>query len=453
MSYEPTWSQPLVNYQQTGSFLEPATPPSAGPEAGTLVQLPCVNEDWLPLVLGALDQLRNPSSWLGALTDAQRYDVLGQVDRLRQMVAMAINVPCCGVAMRLNAACVLQFSVDGGATWQDVSGWAANFPGCVRSSIPVPVPPNPNPSLRDQHACNIAGYLASIVVKEGIQQAITSTNTLKALEQYASDFSAVFANALPITFAVSQAALDAIQYWQTITISQMQAAIADATLWSNVTCAIYSAIRSVGYVDATNFAQAHTNIAAVGYSLSGLTTTLANFWTDLTLTNVQQLQNIGALDDVDCSNCGTWCHEWDFTVSNGGWASYAGAPVYVAGVGWESNFDGPSNATILNIQRHLGLTTTIRFVHVWLSTPSPNIPGDFILEVFASGSFVSDWSWTATPDGVLHRYDGGPSAVTGDQLFFAFEASGSTPHCTCTRIQICGTGPNPFGSDNCACGV
>lgn len=36
---------------------------------------------------------------------------------------------------RLTAdTCLLQYSLDGGATWVDVTDWATNFPLCVRSA-------------------------------------------------------------------------------------------------------------------------------------------------------------------------------------------------------------------------------------------------------------------------------------------------------------------------------
>jgi len=82
----------------------------------------------IPYIVGSLLQLLQPPAW--AITDATRMtEVLGQVTDL--IVALGTAGPC---MFRLTAACGLQYSLDGGTTWIDVTDWSTNFPLCVRSA-------------------------------------------------------------------------------------------------------------------------------------------------------------------------------------------------------------------------------------------------------------------------------------------------------------------------------
>ena len=83
----------------------------------------------IPYIVGSLLQLLQPPAW--AITDAARMsEVLGQVTDLILAIGTA------GACMfQLTAdTCMLQYSLDGGTTWTDVTGWGTNFPLCVRSA-------------------------------------------------------------------------------------------------------------------------------------------------------------------------------------------------------------------------------------------------------------------------------------------------------------------------------
>jgi len=81
----------------------------------------------IPYIIGSLLQLLQPPAW--AITDTARMsEVLGQVTDL--IIALGTAGPC----MFKLEDCLLQYSLDGGATWTAVTGWATNFPLCVRSA-------------------------------------------------------------------------------------------------------------------------------------------------------------------------------------------------------------------------------------------------------------------------------------------------------------------------------
>jgi hypothetical protein len=81
----------------------------------------------IPYIVGSLLQLLQPPAW--SITDAARMsEVLGQVTDL--IIALGTAGPC----MFKLEDCLLQYSLDGGTTWTAVTGWATNFPLCVRAA-------------------------------------------------------------------------------------------------------------------------------------------------------------------------------------------------------------------------------------------------------------------------------------------------------------------------------
>ena len=117
---------PESRYSQT-SYKEPLPDPDTDLTGGAFV---CVQilATTIPYVVGALLQLLQPPAW--AITDAARMsEVLGQVTDL--ILAIGTAGPC---MFRLTDTCGLQYSLDGGSTCTDVTGWATNFPLCVRAA-------------------------------------------------------------------------------------------------------------------------------------------------------------------------------------------------------------------------------------------------------------------------------------------------------------------------------
>ena len=111
------------------SYNEPLPDPGTDLAGGTFVcaQIPATA---IPYIVGSLLQLLQPPAW--AITDATRMsEILGQVTDL--ILAIGTAGPC---MFRLTASCLLQYSLDGGRTWNDVTDWATNFPTCVAINTP-----------------------------------------------------------------------------------------------------------------------------------------------------------------------------------------------------------------------------------------------------------------------------------------------------------------------------
>lgn len=116
---------PESRYART-SYREPLPDPGTDLISASVVcaQIPATA---IPYMVGSLLQLLQPPAW--AITDQTRMaEVLGQVTDL--IIALGTVGAC---MFRLTDTCLLQYSLDGGTTWTDVTGWTTNFPLCVRA--------------------------------------------------------------------------------------------------------------------------------------------------------------------------------------------------------------------------------------------------------------------------------------------------------------------------------
>lgn len=445
---DPSYDMPFSDYGQEGSFVAPIIPPLNGPLDGVLVSLPCINPDWLRILLGAVDQLRNPSTWKG-LNALQLVQVLGQVEDLRG--ALQVAQPCCNVAMRLTADCHLQFSTDGGSTWTTASGWDANLNGCVRSNIPQPIPPTPPGQTVNQHACNLSGYIASEIIKKAITDAVTAFNNTLTAIHYANDIMASLAFAFPITSLAFQAFTDLYALYNSGTIGDFTFAETDPALWSSVTCAIYNAIKNVGYINSANLPAVISNVCGLVYVHPDVISAICGFLTTVGLTNIQAMQTAGAYDEVDCTSCGTWCWQFDFTLGMQGWSILSSGGTaegsWVAGVGFRTvTFGGQA---VLAIQYSLPQPMTLTHLNLtFTSDCAASSPGERFHRLRSSGVTVAQYFIDPAIEPAPVHSSSGPISVFCDTIILVMECD-ALGNIIVPNYQIQGNGPNPFGVDNC----
>lgn len=459
--YEPTWSQPLENWQPNASFREAATPPIDGPDGGTLVQLPCINVDWLPLVLGSLDQLRNPSTWLDTLSDSALDLVLSRADQLRSMVGAAVNVPCCNVEMRLTAACGLQFSTDGGTTWNDVTDWNANFDACVKAHIPPQVPVPVNPGHPDDNACAVAEWLTEqlwLIAGQKLHDALAAR---QRVDQFIANIVQELVAFAPILETVVGPFSAEYQTALGQPLSDLATALTDADLEASIRCAIYNATKTVGYVDITNFSAVGPAIAAVSYVDAWVPTMLGNLFNNLGLPAIQALQAENPIVAADCSTCSSgWCHYFDFTLNNQGWARYFGSAygTYVPGVGWTSDWPHAGGFDDVTIQYDLGGLFAVSEVQVYVSSTTGGGFGHTpaaSMENPAFGATTCSGGLTVPMNAPGYTWIKATLGCTSRQVIVDIsggDTSGVTHSTTIAGIQIRGTGTSPFPGNNCIVG-
>lgn len=501
-----------------GSFVESVVPPTTDPSDEPLV---CVsfNASWLPYVLGALSQLMNPASWetpddnalqttLSAATEllfmvgqggnCVTYELrftaacglefstdggttwTGVTDwttyfdecvapHLRQTSggilqysidggATWINVPgSTPPQFQLTSGCGLQYSIDGGTTWIDIPGWIANFAQCVQTNAPpTGAPPNPQGYTTDALSCAVAAYAVEEIIQGAIQKAIDSVNNNSTLLQFGVDVALLLPG-----FDMVAAFMEAVYLLYPLVnagnVAAFQSAMTDATLWQEVTCAIYNAIKADGKLTAANFSVMLANIAAISYTTPAVISAIHDYIQALGLAGMQQLiQPAGLAASGGCSGCpgATWCVEWDFSTGshtwtatggssgNGSWVN-TGAP---ASTGWYGNNNGTN--CVLDIQVTASGTSSVTSVELIGNCGSPASAGSWERQVIDTVTGTPyDFSQAAFPSGfdIVVPVN---ATVGGLRLVFYSDAPGGT---FVGKIVVRGTGAGPSYNGQVAC--
>lgn len=439
---------PLVNWQQQGSFEIPELPPTTEPDEGPFVCLPPINRFWLPYVMGALDQLRNPSAWLVA-DDAAMYTTLARVTKLREM--LGVGTPCMNYQLRFNG-CILQYSTDFGSTWTAVDGWDG-FCSCAKDcTFPIGVPPvPPGGPTGDQLACNIADYLAVQIVQLAIQKQLANFSADNTLFGIANELALVMAG---VGFVWTAAFVEgAYIIWQAInagTEADFSAAVSDPTLWDQIRCCIYSAIVAEGLVTSSNFAAITTCICAISYTHAEVITAICSFITALGYHGLAELQQAaGTNANADCSFCsGGWCWVWEAGGINTpawsvpSWYSSSPTPPFaVASGAMESVTQGTNE--ILYVQQNFSSTYISSAEAIYYI---PNGIGT------AGGAAFNrpDGSGWSLPNatGFNHATQAINETLTG--FGFQVDSQGvGHSRLLLTKLVLRGPGTSPFGGSNC----
>jgi len=480
MTYDPAWDMPLRNWQQRGSFLQAIAPPEDGSLDAPLVCLPPINQLWLPIVLGCLDQLCNPSSW-STLDDDALNAVLEQATLLKQSIGVRAE---CAMPFELRASgCELQSSTDGGETWAEVSGWAdfltncipdqtsirltsdchlqesfdlgatwetvgdwdENFGECVQAHVPIiGLPPNPTEETPQQLTCSIAAYVASQIILGAMGAAVTAVQDDLTL----LGFGASVLSLIP-EFILVRAGYDAIAaIYGAVSegsLSDYEDAIADGTLWLNVTCAIYGAILADGYITPGNFAAVVSAVGGISYSHSDVISAITTYMDAVGATGIAQLSQGAGIDTAaDCSDCsGNWCFTFDFTSTDGGWGIVNGVGAYVPTSGWTSTFDSYHSQDSVNIDKAF---TSVMITNITVGYTAASNSGGAYRNILASGGQVGNLPTTSGTHLEVFPLNAFCSSIQIDINTDTVSEVGSN---LITSVKVEGIGTCPFGASNC----
>lgn len=483
MNYDPAWDMPLRNWQQQGSYQQAITPLEEDPDSGTLVCLQPINQAWLPVVIGCLDQLCNPSSW-STTDDDQLNTALEQANRLKQMfgergvcpVPFDLRVDGCELQsstdegdtwteitgwgdflancippqtlLSYDDGCTLSESFDGGESYIAVPGWVDNFSGCVQKYTPIiGLPPNPNDQTMDQLSCSIASYLAEQVIIAAMGKAVTAIQDDLTLLQFGLDVVNIIPEFVLVTLA-ADAFAGIYASVQEGTLSDFEDALTDATLLSDITCAIYSCIGPQGYVKPVNFDCITSNVGLISYSHPAVITAIQGYLEALGAVGLAQLSQVaGLVTGADCSACAPgWCYEFDFTVSDGGFASSIPGNVWVPGLGWQSHNTG----TVQQGAISLTFPTAGTFTNVdvtWQGPPRGSQTMAFELLNGATNVWNPFLPNEDHPVPITVGFSDSP--VTADNIVIVMNSQSTTPPVYLTALLFEGQGTNPFGTNNC----
>jgi hypothetical protein len=447
MTYDPAWDMPKVNWQQQGSFEQGELALVDHPSDAPLVCIPPINRHWLPYILGCLDQLTNPSTWIVA-DDTALNAILDKAIELKQLVGSAGSCVLCP-QMRLNG-CVLQFSCDLGATWTDVTGWVDNFGPCVQSAAIITTPPpNPDGRTTTEMACSVASYLTDQIITVSIQQAVDNINNNRNLLQLGIDLALVIPEFVLVGLFVNAVA-DLYTFFSSSTVADFEAALSDPTLFSDIRCAIYNAILADGHLTPSNFTTVLTNIGAISYVHSNVVAAIHDYLQTAGFAYVNQLsQGAGLNPFTVCSDCGgspTWCYQFDFNKGSDHGTTFpaAGQGVYTPLVGIQSQVAGGLAQLLFKFP--LPSTQSITQINCFFSTVGTVFPSAEI-DLIHSGVTVAFGGSIVPAGGGFRNLSYTPGATVCDNLEIRLNCNG-TNTTTVQFVQVFGTGVNPFG-DNC----
>jgi Concanavalin A-like lectin/glucanases superfamily len=343
-AYLAGWT-PAPRWAQQGSYSEPTAIPSTQPGDAPLVCLQ-VNASWLPLLAGCAMQLMQPTTWASADPAA----VLAALQAAGDLCALVGNAGACPVITFRFVACGLQFSVDSGTTWNEVPGWDTFAPGCFTGatgptgpagaagvtpelrydgcalqvstdggatwsdlagwSIPAlqgclsgtpAVPPGVSPL---QAACNIANWLAVEILQGSMSSLAGSLAASATTLEAALGLFGLAAGWSGVGALVFEAAGIFVAAGTAIGETALNTAAGDATLRADITCAIFTAISSDGYVTPGNVATIVSNIGAITYATPGIVGLIQTYVSNLGYVGLNAIQSEGALYAGSCAGCG-----------------------------------------------------------------------------------------------------------------------------------------------------
>lgn len=194
----------------------------------------------------------------------------------------------------------------------------------------------------------------------------------------------------------------------------------------------------------------------------------AQIWYMMQFIGVEGLNLAGAttaITDPECG-CNTWCYEFDFTTSNGGFAAitqsspifWQAVPVWVSSQGWvagEARQTGSNNrwqgasvvktfaaTTVTDIEFHCSATA---------GQCSTGSNCDTWSLVDSTGTVIQgEWVGNPTP-GVFSWTGSRTMSSISPRIQSSFCTNGCVPSgaAVITKLVLRGTGTNPFGADNC----
>jgi hypothetical protein len=433
---------PTENWQPSSSFIQPVVPPSVEPDASPAVSV-CFSAGWLPYVIGALNQLIQPTTW----DTSDPTTLQTALDRATALQAMFGTAEACMEIRWNDGNCSVQISTDGGATWTNITGWPdPGPPDCLHPMLrvdsggnlqitydggttwttvdgwPPPAPGNPSGASTDQAACNVATHLAVDIIQGALSSAVNSFNASLSAGVAASSIIALIPGFGPEVALTIDAAIGIVYLiYHTGSIGDYETAAADPVLAHDLQCAIYNTIKTDGAVTATNYSAVAAAIAAIGYSPSDVQAAINSFITSLGLNGMLAAQQLGGLTAGDCSGCGS-----------GGVAIFDGTSDYLEGIGRLLNRTLSQDWTLcfwVKPDSSAGSSLGFMFAEGDAGATQPTMQAYY---TFAAG--IDNQKWT------LDWYDSSPSFVWERE-----QTNGTVPWNAWHQVTIVHNGGGAYG--------
>ena len=314
---------------------------------------------------------------------------------------------------------------------------------------PAPVPYRPAGVTVNQGGCNIAGYLASDVIKASLQSALDSYSSSKTIVQA---FATIVGLIPAIGVVIDVIAGGVYVLYQALTggtVSNYTDALSDTKLWSDMTCAIYDAIRADGHVTDGNYGAVLANVRAVTYAHPDVVSAIGDFVAAIGASGMEHAQQVGALNAADCSGCAAsgWCFRWvGANINNPIWTpdpnigEGALEVTFGGGLAQSISVGGGQRLSLYKLWNSPAFLSTVRVVGtrgaawdqggynggsvqsgVGFALPNGQGAYDTTITINREASYIEVLSWTGASDA--------PNTIS--------------------LVELRGTGAGPFGASNC----
>jgi hypothetical protein len=345
------------------------------------------------------------------------------------------NLRLCAPQIRM-VGTQLQYSTDGGVTWQTYEPGNAG----TDSNPPPPYPTGtvpPGQSALCLSATNVLAWFQDLIARIGSALAGTATYfiiltiVIAAVSLLLTGFTDA-AVAAALVLAVLQ-----------ITSTDWNAAFT-STVWADLLCILYCNSASDGSYSQGEFDTIRGQVEAktgTAWDIIGLILDIIG------KDGLTWAAGIRTTESADCSSCDcVFCFKWDFTESDGGFVKSSSYGVYTPSTGWQTTLREDNAAMLGTFERSIPSTYVNELEIQVLTTATDPYPNQF-LQALAGATVVTQLNIDVPNNtGVITKVLTVNAVI--DKIRFNLDVS-ATPVQTGLYVIIRGTGSNPFGSDNC----
>lgn len=407
-----------------GSFQVPVVAPDSDPDEGDQVTV-CFSATWLPLVIGALQQLTLQATWQGDTATIQAAQ-----DRAQLLIAMfGGDVGGCtgsvcikGLIYDSDCDCIKQ-TLDGGETYFENPG------ADPRHNTAYQFPPVEADDPRCQAAANQARYFSDLIdqVVLIVDTAGTAEGVMAIILPFVVElgpFGILIELVLGVAFTLFSAGALAISSAFT------------STVFDDLTCIFYCNISLDGSVTADQLSTINSQVID---AFPGLVSTVLGGM--FLLMGEVGLSNAGTIGDApaDCDDCGcAWCSNQDATNLLDEWIPHAFGAQPVAT--WDGTKWVGSGSVWISWTFGTPITLTDAAVLAYTSGG-----GNCVIYMNGDGSDVFSGTQIWANGAVV----GTPFPATVDRLDVSTIWAFHSDTLEISEMQFSGNGDSPFGDSNC----
>lgn len=387
------------------------------------------------LILAITEQMRWKTRYLsplGAEIDQNLIDLWASGLERRLMDG------CCpdGTLSRFTSAGIFQTSVDDGATWQDNTDDDPRNQGTTSPPLP-----GSGDGTRCAAADNVRDQYAAM--RDQLISLLTAGTTIIAIVAGIAGFIGVVLGLSGAATGIGVLLIGMAAALLSLTPEAVAAAIDDTAL-HDFRCLVFCRMQPNGQL---TYGDWQNLLSDIDSAFSGFALTFFKSITQsMGYIGISNAGTMGVSTASDCDDCdcpGPWCYTFDFTLTDGGWVSFAqcgDVTNWLTGVGWKG---GCNSCAYFDTSIEITFTGTLTDISFNSYLDAGSIDPDTAI-IRNGTSLLSEGGSVGVS---THHISGLWTGSNHLQLFANCQCSTFTE---ILSVTLKGTGVNPFGDDNCS---